>query len=190
MKNAIETNGSLYSGNSENMLILFKTLSQVQQLHSSLLIKITNWTNHNYTKEKENDSFLIPPMSIPTKPKARYNIPKKNLKSSREQTISGKKNHPRCSFCGRHSNIPMCSAISDMGICFSDKNMKNSVCSSIICMLIQVKLILKIGLCKIQSSLMVSQDKFCMVCSSIKTLVSKKGDGWSAAFSSRWYCLG
>ncbi len=91
MKNAIETNGSLCSGNLEDIVHTHQniftsttdaqfTLSQDHQL---------NLVHHKNTKEKEIDSFLIQPMAISIKPKSRYKIPKKCLKSSREQSISG-----------------------------------------------------------------------------------------------------
>ncbi len=62
-------------------------------------------------------------ITMTIKPKLRYKIPKKCLKSSRDQAISGKKNPLRCRFCGLYSNIPT-SMISNISVCLTDKDME------------------------------------------------------------------
>ncbi len=81
MKNAVKTNGSLSSGNSEDIVCthqnMFTSTTDTQfilsQDHQLSLVQ----TSHNDTKEKQINSFLIQPMAIPIRPKSRYNIPRK-----------------------------------------------------------------------------------------------------------------
>ncbi len=96
MKITIQTNGSFCSKNLQDTFYTHQniftrksnaqfTLSQDHQLSGIM-------TNEYGTKRREYDSIHIQPMAIPIKPKSRINIPKKHLKSLREQAISGKKN--------------------------------------------------------------------------------------------------
>lgn len=101
MKNEIETNGSLCTGNLGDIVCTHRnTLTSTTNVqftlsHDHQLSQV--YTHPHDTKDTENASFLNHPIVISIKPKPRKTIYNKHLKSSREMTVSGKKNPPRCS---------------------------------------------------------------------------------------------
>ncbi len=65
--------------------------------------------------------FLFNPWPFPSSQKMKYTQEASNV--IKRMRISEKQNHPRCSFCGLQSNTETCSAMLEIGVSLSDKDM-------------------------------------------------------------------
>ncbi len=115
MKNAIETDGLLTTGNLEDIVRTYQNMFTTTKEASFTLSQDHN-TEQIITKEHNPEQSKPIDTLPPRKPQPQNNIPRKRLKSSQEIAVSGKKNSPKCSFCGRHANIKSCPMIANTGV--------------------------------------------------------------------------
>ncbi len=108
MKNAIETDGTLTSGN----------LEQIVKTYQNTFATTTTEASFTLSQDHKSEQVATIP---PKKPPPRNNILQKHLKSSQEIAICGKKNPPKCTFCGMHSNIELCPITVKIGVRLNDK---------------------------------------------------------------------
>ncbi len=123
MKCAIETDGSLTSGNLEDIVRTYQNMFTTTTETSFTLSQDHN-TEQIITKEHNPEQSEPIDTLPPRKPQPQTNIPRKRLKSSQEIAVSGKKNPPKCSFCGRHANIKSCPMIANIGVRLNDMEME------------------------------------------------------------------
>ena len=123
MKNAIETDGLLTTGNLEDIVRTYQNTFTTTKEASFTLSQDHN-TEQIITKEHNPEQSKPIDTLPPRKPQPQTNIPRKRLKSSQEIAVSGKKNPPKCSFCGRHANIKSCPMIANIGVRLNDLKME------------------------------------------------------------------